>query len=69
MAPLAYVFVWRATTKSVSLWTLPQAPATPFCVNHVPKPPVKKLLEVLSEEAAVEVVVALTVVDVVLGVV
>jgi hypothetical protein len=30
---------------------------------------VKKLLEVLSEEAAVEVVVALTVVDVVLGVV
>jgi hypothetical protein len=29
---------------------------------------VKKLLEVLSEEAAVEVVVALTVVDVVLGV-
>jgi len=63
LAPLAYVLVWRATTKSLSEWTVPHAPATPPWVNHVPKPPRTRLLdEVLSGVEAVEVVVCLAVV-------
>jgi hypothetical protein len=43
--PLAYVLVSSATTKSVSLCSLPHAPSWPPCKNHVPKPPKTKLPE------------------------